>query len=150
MAAVADAEGAFVGTLVAVDDPDAFEELVSSGRDVGHRFEVEGVAKGEIGRSVVVVAAAEGASCGIEVAVGQRAGLLLTRDGDRWRSGLCSKLDPDDLLAISAPPRDGPAAPSSGLGRNLVAAAVLGGIAVAVSAAIEARTRHDPAPGAGS
>lgn len=150
MAAVAAADGAFVGTLVDVDDPGGFEEIVSSGRDVRHRFDVEGVAKGEIGPSVVVVAAAEGASCGIEVAIGQRAGLLLTRDGDRWRSGLCSKLDPDDLLAISAPPRAGPDAVTSGVGPNLAAAAVLGGIAVSISVAVEARTRRDPAQDAGS
>ena len=42
---------------------------------------------------------AGGAACGLELAIGDRVGLLLTRDGDVWRSGLCSQVDPADFLA---------------------------------------------------
>ena len=33
---------------------------------------------------------------------GRRAvGLLLTREGDEWQSGLCSQVDPSDFLALT-------------------------------------------------
>lgn len=140
-AAVARADGAFVGTLAEVRDPKGGEAVVSGGREVENRFDVEGVAKGDIATSVVVVAAADGAACGIEVAVGQRAGLLLTRQADRWRSSLCSKVNPDAMLALSQLPRTG----GSELPQNLGVALAIGAITLAALSAIEGRTRHDPA-----
>ena len=142
LAAVADADGAFVGRLTRTDDP-SVGPVVSSARTVHHRFDVEAVAKGAIGATVVVDAAAEGASCGLEAREGERVGLLLRREGGSWRSGLCSRIDPDALVAVSSPPT-GPS--GSALGRNVLAASVLGAVAVALTVAIEARTRHDPAP----
>ena len=47
------------------------------------------------------VTPAGGAACGLELAVGDRVGLLLTRDGNVWRSGLCSQVDPADFLALT-------------------------------------------------
>ena len=44
---------------------------------------------------------ASGAACGLELAVGDRVGLLLERDGDVWRSGLCSQVDPAVFLALT-------------------------------------------------
>ena len=65
-------------------------------------FRVEQVYKGdEIDSRIEVVTPAGGAACGLELAVGDRVGLLLTRDGDVWRSGLCSQVDPADFLALT-------------------------------------------------
>ena len=142
LAAVSDADAAFVGRLTRTDDP-SVGPVVSSARTVHHRFEVEAVAKGAIGPTVVVDAAAEGASCGLEAREGERVGLLLRREGSSWRSSLCSRIDPDALVAVSSPPTR----PSgNGLGPNVLAAAVLGAVAIALTAAIDARARHDPAP----
>ena len=145
LATIADADGAFVGRLVRTEDPTR-GPVVSSGRTVHHHFEVEAVAKGDLGPTVIVDAAASGASCGIEARVGDRLGLVLRRGAGRWTSGLCDRLDPDQLAAVSsAPTGSGTSDTSDGLGRNLVAALVLGLIAVGATAAIDARTRHDPA-----
>ncbi|MBA2383911.1 MAG: hypothetical protein H0V68_04510 [Actinobacteria bacterium] len=62
-------------------------------------FSVERVVKGTLGSRVEIRSGADGASCGFEVGEGQRIGLLLDRDGDVWRSGLCSQLPPAELLA---------------------------------------------------
>jgi hypothetical protein len=85
-----DADGAIVGAVL---------ERSVSGDTATYLFRVEQVYKGEIENRVEVVTPASGASCGLELAVGDRVGLLLTRDGDVWRSGLCSQVDPADFLA---------------------------------------------------
>ena len=72
-----------------------------SGGTATYLFRVEQVYKGEIENRVEVVTPAGGAACGLELAVGDRAGLLLTRDGNVWRSGLCSQVDPADFLALT-------------------------------------------------
>lgn len=138
-AAVARADGAFVGTLVAIDDPDAGSDVSSGGRTVFNRFAVETVAKGDIGAEIVVASAADGAACGLGVALDERAGVLVTRKGDGWASGLCSKVDPDELAAISVLPRTGTA---SELPRNLAVALLFGGAVVAF--VVRAEARHDP------
>ena len=140
-AAVARADGAFVGTLVEIRDPDGGDAVISGGRVVQNHFDVEGVAKGDIGSSVVVLAAANGAACGIEVAVGQRAALLLTREADQWRSSLCSKSDPDAMLALSALPRTGGSERPANLGLGFF----IGAITLAAVTAISRRSPHDPA-----
>lgn len=138
-AAVARADGAFVGTLAEVRDPDGGEAVISGGRLVENHFEVEGVAKGDIASSVVVLAAADGAACGLEVALGQRAALLLTREADRWRSSLCSKADPDAMLALSTLPRTG----GSEIPTKLGVGFVIGAITLAAVTAVASRTPHD-------
>ena len=84
------ADGAIIGAVL---------ERSISGRTATYLFRVEQVYKGEIENRVEVVTPAGGAACGLELAVGDRAGLLLTRDGNVWRSGLCSQVDPADFLA---------------------------------------------------
>ena len=87
------ADGAFIGAVL---------ERRVAGASVTYLFRVEQVYKGdEIDNRVEVVTAANGAACGLELKVGQRVGLLLTRDGDVWRSGLCSQVDPADFLALT-------------------------------------------------
>lgn len=63
-------------------------------------------------------APAYGASCGIELKVGERSGMLLRRDGDRWNSGLCDQISPAELERAIKP---FPAAPGKGVAHLLVA-----------------------------
>jgi hypothetical protein len=65
-------------------------------------FRVEQVYRGELDSSrVEVETPRDGAACGLELAVGQRVGLLLERQGQRLRSTLCSQVDPSDFLALT-------------------------------------------------
>ena len=63
-----------------------------------------------------LVVSSRDVSCGFEVRIGERIGVLLREDGG-WRSGLCSQLDADVLLRAAAPlptpTSDGPAAVAS-------------------------------------
>ena len=86
------ADGAFIGTVL---------ERSVSGRTATYRFRVEQVYKGDVENRAEVVTPASGAACGLELAVGDRVGLLLERDGDVWRSGLCSQVDPAVFLALT-------------------------------------------------
>jgi hypothetical protein len=86
------ADGAFVGTVL--------ERRVERQRAI-YLFRVEQVYKGDIENRIEVVSAAHGAACGLELAVDQRIGLLLTREGGTWRSSLCSQVDPSAFLALT-------------------------------------------------
>jgi hypothetical protein len=110
---LAQSDAAFVGTFVSrrpatprgpgpisTADPDIFT------------FRVDETIKGELGREVEVWSAMSGASCGLEVRVGEAIGLFLRRDGDRWRSGLCWQVSPaalrEALRPLPAPDGRGP------------------------------------------
>ena len=99
--ALAQADGALVGVYTGRADPPVQGELIFSGRPVINHFEVERAVKGDIGGQVDVEAAASGASCGLELEVGERTGLFLERTGTGWRSSLCSQTDPVGLLAFA-------------------------------------------------
>jgi len=86
------ADGAIIGSVL---------ERSVSGSTATYRFRVEQVYKGDVDGPAEVVTPAGGAACGLELSVGDRVGLLLTRDGDVWRSGLCSQVDPADFLALT-------------------------------------------------
>jgi hypothetical protein len=86
------ADGAVIGTVL---------ERAVSGGTATYLFRVEQIYKGDVESRAEVVTPASGASCGLEVGVGERVGLLLTREGDEWRSGLCSQVDPADFLALT-------------------------------------------------
>jgi hypothetical protein len=94
------ADGAFVGTLLERREPPP-KPIQSSGDPVMLVFRVEQVYKGDIENRVEVVTARDGASCGIEAQVGDRVGLLLDRDGDKWRGGLCGQVEPSAFLALT-------------------------------------------------
>jgi hypothetical protein len=131
--ALAGADGAFVGVLTGQDDPLGHGPLVSSGRPVVNHFEVERVVKGDIGARVDVEAAASGVSCGLELEVGERVGLLLLRTATGWRSSLCSQAAPAELLGLApAGAAGGPVGGSESSGRAFVLAA--GVLALAVAA----------------
>ena len=86
------ADGAVVGEVL---------ERRTDGESARFVLRVEQVYKGDISNRVEIVTAANGAACGLEAAVGDRLGLLLTRAGGEWRSGLCSQVDPADFLALT-------------------------------------------------
>lgn len=86
------ADGAIIGTVL---------ERSVSGQTATYRFRVEQIYRGDVEDRPEVLTPVGGAACGLELAVGDRVGLLLTRDGDVWRSGLCSLVDPADFLALA-------------------------------------------------
>ena len=87
------ADGAMIGTVL--------ERSVTGGTTT-YLFRVEQVYKGDVdSRAEVVTPAYGAASCGLEVGVGERIGLLLMRVGGEWRSGLCNQVDPSDFLALT-------------------------------------------------
>jgi hypothetical protein len=89
-----EADGAFVGTYVD-------REPLSDGR-AAWTFVVERVVKGPFGPTAVVRTSGDGASCGIELFDGPRAGLLLDRANDGvWESSLCQQVPPNELLAFA-------------------------------------------------
>ena len=111
---LAKSDAAFVGVYTGRDDPFAQGPLISSGRRVVNHFVVERSVKGELGGSIDVEAAADGASCGLELERGERTGLFVRREGDSWSSSLCAQAEPDALLAFASPGAD-PASIGDGL-----------------------------------
>ncbi len=94
--ALHDSDAAFVGALKSRDDN-------GDGRSV-YTFSVRRSIKGGLGSPVEVESATDGATCGFEVRVGRRIGILLHRQGDGdWSGGLCTQIDPDVLIAAGRP-----------------------------------------------
>ena len=89
-------DAAFVGTLVEKQER-MHTGTWSTGDPATYVFDVESVYKGDLPARLNVVAATEGASCGLEVPGGQRIGLFLIRDGDTWRSSLPLQVAPPKL-----------------------------------------------------
>jgi hypothetical protein len=85
-------DGAFVGSVL---------EHRREGASAIYLFRVEQVYKGDIENRIEVVTPADSAACGLELGAGQRTGLLLTREGGEWRSGLCSQVDPSAFVALT-------------------------------------------------
>ena len=124
-AALAQADGAFVGRLVDRREGDQTTVLV---------FSVEKALKGAIGRTVEVSTASNSAACGIEARVGARMGLVLERRGSAWHGYLCWQFTPEELLdgALPLPPPNG---------RGRVALIVGGGFGESWLAALDSRGR---------
>ena len=93
-------DGAFVGELVARKDPVMLGPVVGPGTSV-FTFRVNRSFKGELGELVQVESESDGAACGLEVAQGDRTGLFLMREENRWRSNLCLQVEPQDLRAAA-------------------------------------------------
>ncbi len=99
------ADAAFVGTPTARTEPTPGPDgTMSSDQEIEMTFAVASVAKGEMGREVVVATAADGASCGLEGA-GRMAVLLRGSAEFGWASDLCSVV-PVETLAELADLRD--------------------------------------------
>lgn len=112
-AAVDEAEGAFVGTLVDKRDVGNFESI--------YVFEVEQWVKGEAGGAgdlIEVRSASDGAGCGFEFfGDDQRTGALLRLEGGELHSSLCEQIDADVLLTVL----EGPPLSTTGIGKLLIA-----------------------------
>ncbi len=87
-----EADGAFVGTVLGASP---------RGNLAVYRFRVEQVYKGEIENRVEVVSTRGSAACGLELSIGDRTGLLLQRDGEMWRSSVCSQVDAAAFLELT-------------------------------------------------
>jgi hypothetical protein len=99
------ADAAFVGTLVArrpASPPRPGVPSSSADPDI-FTFRVDDAVKGDLGQQIDVWSARSGASCGLEVSLGQQIGLFLRRDGARWTSGLCSQVSPAALREAARP-----------------------------------------------
>ena len=88
---LARAGGAFVGVYLGRRPLSVPGPSSSSLDPYLYKFRVERRLKGTFGRTVEVLSARDGASCGLEVVRGQRVGLLLRRVKGRWESNLCSQ-----------------------------------------------------------
>ena len=93
-AALAGADGAFVGTA---------RSRREAGQQVVYTFAVERSLKGSLGRTIDVVTPSSSASCGIEVPIGTRVGLVLERRGGNWSGSLCWQFAPAELLSAALP-----------------------------------------------
>jgi len=108
-----------------------------NGRRLTH-LRVERAFKADLGAEVVVDtgrAEGGGGDCSLELADGDRVGLYLSRTGaGGWSAGLCSLVDPDDLVRAAGP------IPAP-LGRGRVALVVALGLDGYRLAALDARGR---------
>lgn len=93
---------AFVGSLVD-KQPAGRGEF---GGEALYTFQVSGWAKGNLGDTVAVLSADNGAACGFELAPGHEAAIFLSKIDGNLSGGLCSTMDAASLEAISdlAPP----------------------------------------------
>jgi hypothetical protein len=101
--ALAEADAALVGTLI--DRSEGGPSVPFYGDQVAtFRFRVSDDIKGNLEDEIDVVTSSSGASCGLEVADGARVGLfLMLTDEGVWTSGLCSQIEPDELLRAAEP-----------------------------------------------
>lgn len=86
---LAEADAAFVGALIDVEEPEPDEEgAISSADQVPWTFELEETVKGDLESPLIVMSPWSGASCGFELALGSRVGVFLYRDpGGGWQGG---------------------------------------------------------------
>jgi len=91
------ADAAFVGTLLSRQPPTS--GVVSPGTQARWTFDVEQALVGELPDPLVVTSPWSGDSCGLEVRIGQRVGLILSgKGGGAYSSGLCSQYRAGDLF----------------------------------------------------
>lgn len=111
---LAQSDAAFVGRLIAVGEPQPDPEgIVSSAELVRWTFEVEQVVKGDVQSPLSVLSPWHEASCGFEIALGERIGVVLASDeGGEWHGGRCGQVDPGALLAQMPPARLGDQTPT--------------------------------------
>jgi hypothetical protein len=104
-ATLSSAEGAFIGTLVnrrQAPQPPPTGPAQPIGDDI-FTFRVDEAVKGALGNTVDVWSSSSGASCGLEIGIGQRIGLFLRRQGERWTSLLCLQVSPAALRDAARP-----------------------------------------------
>lgn len=91
---VGEADAAFVGTLVDRRDTPDFQAI--------YVFEVEEWVKGDVGEVIEVQSGQGGGDCGFEFwDPDQRIGALLYHDGGELHGGMCSQVEPAELIDVS-------------------------------------------------
>jgi hypothetical protein len=132
-AAVAEADAAFIGTLVGVKPKDP--PGLSSGAPYILTFAVEERIKGDLGDRVEVTSTVDGASCGgHDGTIGRRGAYLLSRREDEWGPWGIAEVSPDALRTGMLPlPRP------DGLGRPTFVAG--GHFGLVRSATLDSRGR---------
>lgn len=101
------------GAVGAVAVTTEFDPAVTGGWSTMYTFEVDGVAKGDVGAEALVVAGGDGAGCGMSFSLGDRWLVFATQEGDALTTHLCAGNVPladgeEPPLAVSAP-GEGPA-----------------------------------------
>jgi hypothetical protein len=98
---LAESEAAFIGRLAKIQSVFlSFDSFL----DTRWIFKVERVVKGSLHEEIPVNAPRGGPSCGLDLEIGDRAGLFISRQAGSWASSLCSKISPDLLSAAALPP----------------------------------------------
>lgn len=139
---LASSDGAFVGTLI--EEPGPGIGIVSSADEVPYVFEIEAAYKGDLASPITVVSARDGASCGIEVPLGEKAALFINRSGNQWHGNLCAQMGSDALLDGGLPPIPfGEASPSSESNLARWVLVGLGGAAAATAGVTFVRRRRN-------
>jgi hypothetical protein len=95
------ADAIFIGTMLSRRVARRTPGVSASDDPAYSRFRVETLLKGDLQSPLEVVSNAGGEACGLEVKPGQRIGLLLQRVDRRWRSDLCSQVEPARLLVAA-------------------------------------------------
>lgn len=142
-AAVAQADGAVVGTVVTVDDSAPKDLRVTT-------IQVQAATAGISGPTVKVESSKQGSACGLESQADRVVGLLLHETEAGWGSSLCETVSPKLLSkalapvaeSLSPPPRQMPGAnvpTSARWPMFFVAAAVIAGLAFALVAVLRRR-----------
>ncbi len=90
-------EFAFVGSLI--DKQPAGQGQF--GGDALYTFQVSGWAKGNLGETVTVRSADNGAACGFELAPGHEAAIFVSKANGGLSGGLCSTMDAASLVAVA-------------------------------------------------
>jgi len=94
-AAIREADAVIVGRLIAVVPRNAYRSEF--------RYEVVRSYKGgravRAGRTISVLSAPKGSSCGLPTELGRHYGLFLSRQEDWWRGGLCAAMAPRRLAS---------------------------------------------------
>lgn len=88
---------AFVGSII---DKQAVGQGQFGGEAV-YTFAVTGWAKGNLGETVAVRSADNGAACGYELGPGQEAAIFVSKVGGSLSGGLCSTMDAAALEAVA-------------------------------------------------
>jgi hypothetical protein len=114
---LAEVDGAFVGELVARQDPVMLGPVVGPGTSV-FTFRVNRSFKGDLGEFLEVESASQGEACGLEVKEGDRIGLFLEKETDRWTSNLCLQVAPRALGRAAKSVGSGDAARAPGNAPN--------------------------------
>lgn len=96
-------DGAFIGTYVGREPTDVTDPYA----EWDYIFETDKVFKGDIGETIEVRAAADGAACGLEYPEGATAALFVYLEEDVWHSGLCRTVSPE-MLEVAASPFPAP------------------------------------------